>query len=69
MKMEKIDIGKIRGHWQESKDVTYNIVGSDIPHTQKEFSGGDDTIESIRIVAEKVNEIVSWINDHKDQLL
>ena len=52
--MEKIDIGKIRGRW-EARDVMNRLRG-----------GGDDTIESIesiRLVAEKVNEIVKWIND------
>jgi hypothetical protein len=67
--MKKIDTTKIRGKWQESKEETYNIVGSDIPHKQMSFSGGDDTIQSIEMVAEKVNEIIEWINSKKDQLL
>ncbi len=40
--MEKIDISKIRGKWQSWDGK----------------SGGDDTIESIKIVAEKVNELI-----------
>lgn len=48
--MEKIDIGKIRGRWEE-RDIMNRLVG-----------GGDDTIESIKMVAEKVNEVVEWIN-------
>ena len=56
--MEKIDIDKIRGKW-----VEYGEDGSGA------VAGGDDTIESIQMVAEKVNEIVEWINSKKDQLL
>ena len=51
--MEKIDITKIRGHWQ--KDEAWN-------DTYRPVAGGDDTIKSIQMVAEKMNEIVEWIN-------
>jgi len=47
--MEKIDINKIRGKWQEWGD---NGMGA----------GGDDTIESIQMVAEKVNELIDILS-------
>lgn len=49
--MEKIDINKIRGQYREE--------GYYDGDPNKPFiSGGDDTIESIKMVAEKVNELV-----------
>lgn len=48
--MKKIDISKIRGNWQE--------IGID----GKPIAGGNDTIVSIKLVAEKLNEIIDWIN-------
>lgn len=48
--MDKLDIWKIRGLWME-RDTLTGVVG-----------GGDDTVKSIRMVAEKVNEIIDWIN-------
>ena len=49
--IEKIDLNKIRGRWAEyldEKGGSYN-------------SGGDDTIASIKLVAEKVNEIIDLL--------
>lgn len=46
--MEKIDLSKIRGKWVEMEMV--------MPYTAR--AGGDDTVESIKMVAEKVNEII-----------
>lgn len=57
--MKPIDIDKIRGRWQDSNMMDGLMLSS----------GGDDTIESIKMVAEKVNEIVEWIESKKDQLL
>ena len=47
--MEQIDINKIKGIWYESGENGF-------------FSGGDDTINSIKLVAEKVNEIIEALN-------
>lgn len=52
-----IDTNKIRGRWQELDEKHVAVAG------------GDDTIKSIKLVADKVNEIVEWINSKKDQLL
>ena len=46
----KIDINKIRGQWEEIDKNGFK-------------SGGNDTIESIKMVAEKVNEIIDSINN------
>lgn len=46
--IEKIDVGSIRGHWQES--------GGEY------LVGGDDTVKSLRVIAEKVNELVEAYN-------
>ena len=53
--MEKIDITKIRGHWEREE------VWND---TYRKVAGGDDTVPSLNILAQKVNEIVDWINKH-----
>lgn len=50
--IEKIDTTKIRGIWQES---------TGFPHTR--VSGGDDTIKSIQLCADKINEIIQTINE------
>lgn len=47
--IKPIDISKIRGEWQE-----YTVTSDGVSHV----SGGNDTIESIKMVAEKVNEIL-----------
>lgn len=47
--MEEINLRKIRGQWIKTKD---NIA----------IDGGDDTIASIKLVAEKVNELVIAFN-------
>lgn len=46
--IEKIDIYKIRGEWKDN----YNGY----------ISGGDDTILSIVMVAEKLNEVIEKFN-------
>ena len=48
---DKIELNKIRGRYQEDDG-------------QGNIAGGDDTIESIRIVAEKVNEIISILEKY-----
>lgn len=53
--MEKIDLSKIRGKWIE--------MSTENPHMAK--AGGDDTVESIKLVAEKVNEIIDLLTDTK----
>lgn len=55
--MEKIDLNKIRGQY------------IDLDENGKACAGGNDTIPSIEMVAEKVNEIIDWIESKKDQLL
>lgn len=49
--MEKIDLNKIRGNYVDL-DEKGTIV-----------AGGDDTIESIKLVVEKVNELIEHINN------
>ena len=47
--VERIDVSKIRGSWKEygtGKDLFIAVAG------------GDDTIESIRLVAQKLNEVI-----------
>lgn len=64
--MEKIDISKIRGHWQEQIEREVGLVDNNGIEYGKgktfDCAGGDDTIKSIKIVAEKVNEIIEKIN-------
>ena len=48
-RMEKINLNKIRGRWQG-----LNENGN--------TAGGDDTVKSIKLVAEKVNEIIDSLN-------
>jgi hypothetical protein len=48
--MEKIDLNTIRGGYVE-------VAENGVP-----IAGGDDTIESIKMVAEKVNEIIETLN-------
>ncbi len=52
--MEKIDINQIRGKWSEC-----SIDG-------KIASGGDDTLKSIQMVAEKVNELIDIVSPISD---
>lgn len=47
--MKEIDFENIRGRWEEDDGFL--------------VSAGDDTIESIKMVAEKVNEIIEYLND------
>lgn len=53
MKIEKIDISKIRGRYQDSEIIDGKLVS---------VSGGDDTIPSIILVAEKLNEIIELLS-------
>ena len=46
--MEKIDTSEIRGKWETISD--------------KGICAGDDTITSIHLVADKVNEIIEYLN-------
>ncbi len=64
--MEKIDISKIRGEWYEEAPMgtensypVYNEQGTGGVHWE---IGHDDTIESIKLVAEKVNEVIDYLN-------
>jgi hypothetical protein len=50
--MEPIDINKIRGVWFEQDDRLPVGYPS---------GAGDDTIQSIKMVAEKVNEIIRFL--------
>lgn len=54
--MNKIDLDKIRGEWIEYSDRNSRDGG------QGHVAGGNDTIKSIKMVAEKVNEIVDLLN-------
>ena len=51
--MEKININKIRGEWIESKPKNGGFIA---------LAGGNDTIKSIQMVAEKVNEIIDYLS-------
>lgn len=56
--MERIDITKIRGkfsNWDSWPDGS----GAE---------GGDDTEASLKTIAEKINEIVDWINQNKETI-
>ena len=53
--MEKIDLNKIRG-----KYIEYGEVGTKWENVC--IAGGDDTIESIKMVADKVNEIIEYLS-------
>lgn len=48
--IEKIDTNKIRGKYTEF-DMDGKVLG-----------GGDDTIDSIKLIAEKLNELVDAVN-------
>lgn len=48
MKIEPIDVSRIRGRWTENNEGY--------------VSGGDDTVVSIQIVAVKVNDIIERLN-------
>ena len=50
--LQEIDVNKIRGNY-----VEVNEKGSPV-------AGGDDTIESIKMVAEKVNELIKALKDN-----
>lgn len=53
--MEKIDLNKIRGKWIDYGDGTGNTP----------MGCGDDTIASIKMVAEKINEIIDALTSSK----
>lgn len=65
--IEKIDLNKIRGKW--SVNYCQNTI---TPHGVDSFctkcvSGqGDDTENSLKIIAEKVNEIVDTLQANKE---
>ena len=54
--MTQIDIDKIRGEWQFNDN-------------NGTMAGGNDTIQSIKMVAEKVNEIINEIKFKKSHLI
>jgi hypothetical protein len=58
--MEKLNINNIRGKWN---DISY-FNGDP---TQPIQCSGDDTEDSLRIIAEKVNEIVEHINSNIEE--
>jgi 6-phosphofructokinase len=49
--LQEIDLSKIRGHWQEATLDGYIVAG------------GDDTVASMQLIAEKVNQIIRMINE------
>lgn len=51
--IEKINMYKIRGVWQEIERDGF-------------VSGGDDTLISIVMVAEKLNEVIEKLNQSKE---
>ncbi len=59
--IEKIDINKIRGRWSESHEVK-NGNGSGSTFIQ---SGGDDTIKSMQLLGQKINEIIDSLTNNK----
>lgn len=48
--MKKINMNDIRGRWEEYGDHGMAVAG------------GDDTVKSIRMVAEKVNELIDLLS-------
>lgn len=60
--MEEIDLSEIRGHWQESEWVDIGNGHRGI----RNIAGGDNTVESIKMVAEKVNEIIRFLQEQKN---
>lgn len=55
MNIEKIDVKKIRGKWSYTHSTNESIISD----------SGDDTISSIKIVANKINEIIDVLNEKK----
>jgi len=53
MNIEKIDVKKIRGKWSYTHSTDESIISD----------SGDDTISSIKIVANKINEIIDVLNE------
>ena len=60
--IEPIDTTKIRGQWIEEKTEQYDILGTNRVHTTTNFSTRDDTIKSIKLVADKLNEVIEHLN-------
>jgi len=61
--MEPIDTSKIRGFFQEYTsrvDSTFSLGQGAM-----EYVAGADPNNSIKLVADKVNEIVQYLNDEK----
>lgn len=54
-KIEKIDVDKIRGEWQ--------YWGNDTGNGARPIAGGNDTVESMKTIAEKLNEVVDYLNN------
>jgi len=53
MKIQPIDVDKIRGKWEDNSQ--YKTFGDP-------FARGDDTEQSLKTIAEKVNEIIMILN-------
>ncbi len=60
--MEKIDINKIRGSYIEITTCESCKNNGKLGCSNDYVSGGDDTIKSIKMVAEKVNELLEMIS-------
>ena len=56
--MEKINLGKIRGEYEEVGEPTYLGNGN---YGRTISSAGDDTVASLKILAEKINEIIDFL--------
>lgn len=56
--MNEINLSKIRGKWEERKKCDYCKTNERFACSNDIVAGGDDTIESIKMVAEKVNELI-----------
>lgn len=61
--MEKIPFEEIRGKWEKTGEYRSGVFHPELA------TCGDDTLKSIQMVADKVNEIVEWINSKSSQLL
>lgn len=58
MNIQKIDTSKIRGRYRDSEIIDGKVLS---------LSGGDDTIPSIIMVAEKLNEIIDLLSTQPSQ--
>lgn len=62
--MRKIDVSKIRGKWQPD-GVEFTEEG----YLKVSGGAGDETEQSLKLLAEKLNEMVDWANNLDSYLI